>query len=486
MPGPTSPPNDAKPWDGQPTNLLQSHGSRNLRLVIAMNQALSESSPINRLPREILAEIFSLCVPKMTSESARMLTSNAPLLLCLVCSSWRELALATPKIWTTVGIVIRGRHMDSQDVSAAAHIITTWLKRSGALPLTLSLDYNPYYHNCAKDHTRARLAFIEVILSVFGVHSSRWQDVNLSLCETPSVSWPQLGNLPLLQAFHFDGQLQNVINLTLNGCPRLTRLSGSYPVVALTNPQIPWSQISYLHISSKISLFDASEAIRLCPQLEEFQASLDIPLDQDSRLPRTPIVENHRLRTLRIASADHSPLFSSLTLPSLRGITFRTRDPNTPFFLGFSSLLDLFTRSNCRLDAIRLYDCALWGSDVLQLIEHKSLETVQALCIDNCRNHPMFTDDVLIRLTNFPPAHACRTLLPKLTRLTLGSCVALDASPRTLGKMIHSRRCLWQEHGTERLQVFLLTTPKDVGFADDDLMHQAISSGLFTEFYFDG
>jgi hypothetical protein len=159
-----------------------------------MNRALAaESSSINRLPREILAEIFSLCVPKMASEEAQMLTSDAPLLLCLVCSTWRELALATPKIWTTVGIVICRRHRDS-DVSAAAHIITTWLKRSGALPLTLRLDYNPYYRN-AKDPTRARLALIDVVI---GSHSSRWQDVNLSLYKTSSVSWPQLGNLPLL------------------------------------------------------------------------------------------------------------------------------------------------------------------------------------------------------------------------------------------------------------------------------------------------
>jgi hypothetical protein len=226
-----------------------------------------------------------------------------------------------------------------------------------------------------------------------------------------------------------------------------------------------------------------SEAIRPCPQLEEFQASLDIFSVWDNRLPRTPIVENHHLRTLKITSACFSPLFSSSTLPSLREITFSTGDPNTPFVLGSSSLLDLLTRSNCRLDAIRLYDGVLWGSDVLQLIEHKSLETVQELGIDDCRNHPMFTDDILILLT-LPPLHACHVLLPKLKHLTLGLCVALDA--KILGKMIHSRRCLRQEHGAERLQVILLTAPQDVGFEDDDLMHQAISDGLATKFSSDG
>ena len=120
------------------------------------------------------------------------------------------------------------------------------------------------------------------------------------------------------------------------------------------------------------------------------------------------------------------------------------------------------------------------------LFEHKSLETVRVLSIENCRNHPVFTNVVLIRLTNFPPADECRALLPKLTHLTLGLCVALDALPATLGKMVHSRRCLWQEHGTEQLQFFSLATLKHFGFADDDLMHQAISDGLFTNFITDG
>ena len=380
--------------------------------------------------------------------------------------------LATREMWTTVGIVTCDWPTDP---SAADNVISTWLERSGILPLTLRLE-----HKSSCNPASTATALIEAILSAFGSQASRWQDVYLSLPETLPVLFPQLGNLPLLQALHFDGRSQNMANLTFSGSPRLARLSGSYPLIALKNPRIPWSQISHLCISTRITIFDASKAIRICSRLEEFQVKLvDHHTIPDNHLTRTPVVENHHLQTLVITSKYGCPLFDSLKLPSMREFGLGVDGLKPAFYLGLKPLLKLLTRSGCELDTLRLKNCILGGAWLLELFEHQSLETVQMLSIENSRNHRMFIDDVLIRLTytNPPPTTVSRVLLPNLTRLTLGMCVARIASPSTLGRMVHSRRCSWQEHGTKQLEFFSLITSK-IDFLHDALLREAISDGL--------
>ncbi|KAJ6592359.1 hypothetical protein B0H19DRAFT_886738, partial [Mycena capillaripes] len=53
--------------------------------------------PIQRLPVELLHEIFCACLPhaKYTPASKRL----APLLVSWVCSRWRSIALSIPTLW---------------------------------------------------------------------------------------------------------------------------------------------------------------------------------------------------------------------------------------------------------------------------------------------------------------------------------------------------------------------------------------------------
>ncbi len=228
--------------------------------------AMQSVFPIKQIPREILAEIFWNSMPEIASDQmpAQMLRRAAPLLPCSVCSSWRELALAMPELWSSVGIMIRNPDMDP---SAAAHIIDTWLKRSGTLPLTLNIgQLSLVYDN---PRSRAKPALVKSILAAFYSHSSRWQHVALYLYDTRSLSLPQL-NAPLLRSLELAGIMDKPIRFPFRSCPRLTHLSWPFRLEASKNPQVPWCQISYLSISNGMTLFSALETIRLCPQLEEF------------------------------------------------------------------------------------------------------------------------------------------------------------------------------------------------------------------------
>ena len=74
-------------------------------MQISPNTATSPMSfqqpPIHRLVLEVLQEIFVRCLP---SESSKPDTTQAPLLLCRICSSWRNIAINMLELWQSLTI----------------------------------------------------------------------------------------------------------------------------------------------------------------------------------------------------------------------------------------------------------------------------------------------------------------------------------------------------------------------------------------------
>ncbi|KAF8335203.1 hypothetical protein F5887DRAFT_989397, partial [Amanita rubescens] len=420
---------------------------------------------INQLPCEILAEVFWNCV----SETTWMSCASAPLLLCRVCSSWRALALATPKIWTTIRINICNSTMNP---SVAAHVTDAWLKRSQSLPLTLLHLQVPSSYSPAS-WTRIKTALVKASLSVLYAHSSRWQDVTLDLHTFQLSSFPRLDTL-CLRSFHLKGSHHKFMKLPFESS-LLTKLSWPFPLDPSTNPQIPWSQISHLHILTGMTYFSATEIIRLCPQLEEFSAMFVHYAPTNNRLPRQPLVENFHLRRLKIVVYDVCrPFFESLTLPALEEFDYTFGGGDVRRFTRHSvqpELPRLLTRLKCKLKKLRLSRFMLISFHVLECLAHESLETIQTLYIED---YPTFTDDLLIRLIS-PSPTGQRILLPNLTHLTLVRCVKALSSG-LLGKVVASR-CCSPESEVERLQVLSLTVP-GLYEVDENLIKDAIANGL--------
>ncbi|KAJ6594636.1 hypothetical protein B0H19DRAFT_901465, partial [Mycena capillaripes] len=86
-----------------------------------------------RLPRDIVQEIFLACLP--TDKNAAMSPQEAPLLLCRICSAWREVALSTPRLWASLHIPLLSILEDERRMAA----LVQWFKRSSECPLSLSV-----------------------------------------------------------------------------------------------------------------------------------------------------------------------------------------------------------------------------------------------------------------------------------------------------------------------------------------------------------
>ncbi|KAF5382821.1 hypothetical protein D9757_007311 [Collybiopsis confluens] len=86
-----------------------------------------------QLPPEILAEVFAQCLPKYGTRDL----DEAPLVLTRVCRNWRQIALGTPRLWTSLHVYLPP---NLSDVACSQRIegVTAWLERSGSLPIRLS------------------------------------------------------------------------------------------------------------------------------------------------------------------------------------------------------------------------------------------------------------------------------------------------------------------------------------------------------------
>lgn len=91
--------------------------------IYSLNRRNNSTSFINKLPDDTLVEIFSWLLER-PDHSRTALTSAAS-----VCVRWRTVALSAPKFWTTFPL-------------SHPEYVAEFLRRSGALPLTLSLEWD--------------------------------------------------------------------------------------------------------------------------------------------------------------------------------------------------------------------------------------------------------------------------------------------------------------------------------------------------------
>ncbi|KAJ8073344.1 hypothetical protein PM082_011616 [Marasmius tenuissimus] len=102
-------------------------------------------SPSRRVPTDIWRLIFIECLPNNLYGLCTRTTKDAPLLLTAVCRSWREIALSTPNLWTSIHIYLPAPPVTMPDKDYIAKLrgrkkgLKAWLDRSGSLPLTISL-----------------------------------------------------------------------------------------------------------------------------------------------------------------------------------------------------------------------------------------------------------------------------------------------------------------------------------------------------------
>ncbi|KAK7031036.1 hypothetical protein VNI00_013826 [Paramarasmius palmivorus] len=256
-------------------------------------------SPARRLPRDIVAEIFLQCLP--TDQLPVCDVSKAPLVLTTVCRSWREVAVATPRLWRAIHFVfpaLVGYTIDDhiQMFRLRKEGLQLWLKRAGSVPLTISCFARFNDRKPRSVMERIRALYTEYV-EVFTKYATQWRALYLSFVPLESLSPLRALNasdLPQLRTLSLDANDYELgARQPFEAHPLLSVMSATSLRIfhlrrELSDPftlPVRWSSLTELNICPVTSSFLETEFIgrlaRSCPLLRKCHLAMLIS-DPDS------------------------------------------------------------------------------------------------------------------------------------------------------------------------------------------------------------
>ncbi|KAJ7771097.1 hypothetical protein DFH07DRAFT_804870 [Mycena maculata] len=403
--------------------------------------------PISPLPVETIQEIFLQCggSPRVSDLGHHMqgTTSQIPLVLSSVCRRWREVALSTPTLWSTLHFNFDSMYSEP-DAGAIEEYIHRWLDRAAARPLSLHFrlrgsqgdddwivdGFTPrHLHHLLQKYSDT-IHFLEVDMSQNGIRQVGLDSLPFPVLKSAMVGTPWSGRGP-----HVDPQ--NPVHVFGNA-PLLHEQVFHGPSFYYV---FPWSQLT--KFDGEITTMDL---FRLAPNVTEARCSVP-SLDPTP----TSTITHPRLRSLALIESvlktKSIDILEYLTLPSLQSLHISDMEDTSydtlDVFLERSSppLLTL----SVRVDDADFFDWVECLTCVGPTLENLELESPP--------------EEVQLRLFNYrnKPEHSIPHL-PNLRALTL-----LNASQTNYAALVHFL------YRTPKLCSFRLFCSPG-GFLDDKIM----------------
>ncbi|KAK7032419.1 hypothetical protein VNI00_013167 [Paramarasmius palmivorus] len=144
------------------------------KLQRTIGRCQSLLAPVNDVPTEILASIFEFCCHENVVHPA---VDSSALILSKVCHRWRQVALSTPKIWSSLSVDFERWGTDNR----LSRIVRAFVDRSRSSPLSIKLK-DEYF----LDHPT-----VVRTLEVLARASFRW--FNVGFCST--TLWDRVSGL---------------------------------------------------------------------------------------------------------------------------------------------------------------------------------------------------------------------------------------------------------------------------------------------------
>ncbi|KAJ7502549.1 hypothetical protein B0H11DRAFT_642517 [Mycena galericulata] len=284
-----------------------------------------------RLPADIVREIFTACLP--ADRNAVLSAQEAPLILCRICSAWRNIALTTPTLWASLHIPVDFVWAEKRVREPA---VAQWLQLSGACPVSLSVA------TVGRDHWSIhQRPFQASLWKLLGTSSNRWYNLEISTLGEEAV--PGLVDLqtPILKSLEITARASLLRQINLFRVPslRAVRLHSQGPELLdefLLDLPFFWDRLTHISLDSTgpesslqgVSLYRVLVLLRRCPQLVSFSfgaSTADHWVDSNSApvsLPRLTsfiMFEPHVLEALVVAR-----LLKHLSMPELRRLDIPT------------------------------------------------------------------------------------------------------------------------------------------------------------------
>lgn len=368
-------------------------------------------SHARRLPSELVAEIFMLC-PAMR------------LIFCQICSAWREIAITTARLWTSIRISVSADKFNNQMLW-----LQTVCDRSGTLPLSVMLDYRAYLDVLSVTPITTLVRYFPRIQQLTLKLSRRCCQM---LNNFPTASLPLLESCTLSS---FEGPLDQPGFITVfETAPRLRRVTffDLYLYKTLRLPPL----LTNLNLICDMTPAECLGILNRCPDLQEFsKPDLYAPFP-DEQYPDSAILL--QLRTIHInigVRSDGELFFDHLTVPSLIDLGLGVATSDMDECWPHSSFMSLLSRSRFSLQRLTL---GFLDMDTQELFE--CLQALPSLSYV-CFQEDDFVDHRLLNALIFVEGGS-DNLVPKLdTFLAIDLLDPLGMSPieNSFMDMVESR-----------------------------------------------
>ncbi|KAJ6577756.1 hypothetical protein B0H19DRAFT_1370851 [Mycena capillaripes] len=308
--------------------------------------------PILAIPFEITVKIFLHCLPEEPPEPN---PTEAPMLLSAVCRAWRDMALNTPLLWSSLKIEWRFPEHRNVYRLVESYLTHTTSPSADTLRIRYGTDYR---QSVAK----------RVILNAI----TRWPgpNVDLSINAGTSEGWFKTRlKLPLLETLTFEVTDSHFVKVGLSAFSRAPSLRNVslYGHVPPATFVFPWAQLTTFFAES-YNIDQCLEVLRQASSLvkctfSKIGSPTNIPAYYASRNDRAPFPPHLTLQSLTISTKGWAPgadILDYLTLPSLEELTV---DANRRFQNGGRDIRDTLplNRFLSRSPPLQAYSGRLWG-----------------------------------------------------------------------------------------------------------------------------
>uniref|UniRef100_A0A0W0F760 F-box domain-containing protein n=1 Tax=Moniliophthora roreri TaxID=221103 RepID=A0A0W0F760_MONRR len=331
-------------------------------------------SPVHRLPPEILGDIFTILIDLPAKERWLSSKTHPALAVSRTCGRWRDIAIATPSVWSTVAICFNITSCVRLSYSQLHSLTRLFLDRSRRCPLKLVLDFDdraPYRWD-AQPHTIS-------ILKTLVQHSERWRTVELLYLKQSmivhEVFAPIAGHLPILTDLTISSsndwddlaEDDDVYIDLFSDSPALTSISYEPSCPLTPQSPLPWRQIRSVRIKNAYY----TEAIQIAPlwtnveQLTFKQCGYRGRSTDHRDYLAIPSVTHLSLAARQEWEADFA--FECFTLRQLSSLEISSIDGSWDVW-DQRLLTDFLIRSACTITSLSLKRVPVTDEELIQLL----------------------------------------------------------------------------------------------------------------------
>ncbi|PPQ68067.1 hypothetical protein CVT26_007352 [Gymnopilus dilepis] len=373
---------------------------------------------------------------------------SVPLVLSAVCKSWREVAFATPRLWTKVDIFV----YSEDKVPVLCELTRQWLDRSRQFPLILSL-YHDYWRVNAdppsgnedsdtedesdeKEEFKKMVGLLLPLFDVVRASAPRWQALRLAMhWEFYPLLFGDVRCLPNLKSLRIictDCEWGRIVPLETPSLGELIMGGEPFP---LYNMPIQWDNVTSITWNTS-SVDEILELLRLAEKLQTgiFPDAISNRMEHDLE----PVI-HHSLKKLEVhirigrgivrEEGFANDFFDCLKVPSLECFTLTASpddvDPDVAFLVNFLSscreTLKTFALSappDYFINADQLVEVLQSIPSTRSLLLHVSWEGVKK------DSENLWITDAFFG--HFNPTRDQHTLLPNLCNLEITSDCSFD------------------------------------------------------------